>query len=195
MKEESTADRIVALVSEMRENSSQMRTWRNVALAEECVRLLRALDAPEETPLGKALACEAIVEQLPLYDVPRRTLAILRYELELLQQSDEPSDYPTVASVTDSIRKMEDYIDTERVSDEQFRERYHRHLKADPIERTPLWEEIYCEVQQECDRRLGDTPRGMGFCFAHWSVMAAVLAERGVGWRSPAVLNPRVRFD
>jgi len=195
MKEESTADRIVALVSEMRENSSQMRTWRNVALAEECVALIRQLDTPEDTPLVKAQVLDVIVGHLPLYDVPRRVLAILRYERQLLRQTGETAEHPTLESVAADIRKFEDYVDTEHVSDEVLRERYQRHLKADPIERTPLWEEIYCEVQQECDRRLGDTPRGMGFCFAHWSVMAAVLAERGVEWRSPAVLNPRVRFD
>jgi len=190
-----TVERIVALVDKMRENSSEMRSWRNVPIAAECVDLLRQLDDPEETPLGKAMALEAIVRELPEYDVPRRVLSILRYEQELLQQSDEVAEYPTLESVAEAIRKIEDYIDTDRVGDEEFRQRYQRHLKSDPIERTPLWEEIYCEVQQECDRRLGDTPRGMGFCFAHWSVMAAVLAERGVEWRSPAVLNPRVRFD
>ena len=90
---------------------------------------------------------------------------------------------------------MEDYIDTEHVSDEEFRERYHRHLKADPIERTPLWEEIYSEVEEECDRRLGDTRRGMGFWFAYWSTLATVLSEHGIQWHSPSEMNPRVMFD
>lgn len=190
-----TVERIVALVDKMRENSSEMRSWRNVPIAAECVDLLRQLDDPEETPLGKAMALEAIVRELPEYDVPRRVLSILRYEQELLQQSDEVAEYPTLESVAEAIRKMEDYIDTDRVGDEEFRQRYQRHLKADPIERTPQWEELYYEVEQECDRRLGDTPRGMGFCFAHWSTLAAVLAERGIEWRSPSVMNPRVMFD
>lgn len=195
MKEETTADRIVALVGEMQKNSSEMRMWRNVPMAEECAELMRQLDTPEDTPLIKAKVCDLIVGHMPLYDVPRRVLAILRYEQQLLLQTDEATDHPTLESVAEAISRLEDYIDTEHVSDEEFGERWQRHLKADPIERTPLWEDAYLEVQEECDRRLGDTPRGMGFCFAHWSVMSAVLAERGIEWRSPAVMNPRVMFD
>ena len=78
---------------------------------------------------------------------------------------------------------------------EEFIERHHRRLKFDPVERTPRWEEAYYEAERECDRRLGDTPRGMGFCFSHWSIFRQVLAERGIHWRTPSELNPRVMFD
>jgi hypothetical protein len=195
MKTPSTADLIVDLVAQMRENSKEMYSWRNVALATECVKLLRQLDTPEDTPLVKARVCGVIVEQLPIYDVPRHVIDILRYQREQLLLSDEPDASPLLEEVDNDIRKMEDYIDTAHVSDSEFRERYGRHLKSDPIERTPLWEELYCEVQRECDRRLGDTPRGMGFCHAYWYTLSAVLAERGIQWRSPAVMNPRVMFD
>ena len=77
----------------------------------------------------------------------------------------------------------------------EFIERYQRHLKFDPVERTPQWEAMYYEVERECDRRLGDTPRGMGFCFAYWSTLRQVLHERGIDWRSPSEMNPRVMFD
>ncbi|MBO4801314.1 MAG: hypothetical protein J5545_05550 [Bacteroidaceae bacterium] len=188
---------LIANVDKMRENTQEMRMWKNIPLAKECVQLLRDLDDPEETPMGKALACEAIIAQLPEYDVPRLVLSILRYKLELIQQSDEqdPERYPTAEEVQTEIQRLEDYIDTEHVGDEEFRERYHRHLKSAPIERTPLWEENYYEVEQECDRRLGDTPRGMGFCFAYWPTLRSVLAERGILWQSPHELNPHVMFD
>lgn len=196
-KKKSPAERIVALVDEMRENSSEMRMWKNIPLAEECLRLLRALDDPNETPLGKAMACNAICEQLPEYDVPRFVLGILRYERELLAQAGDEADGngPTLGEVDADIRRLSDYVDTEHVSTEEFIERHHRMLKFDPVERTPRWEEAYYEAEQECDRRLGDTPRGMGFCFSHWSIFRQVLAERGIHWRTPSELNPRVMFD
>ena len=189
--------RIIGNVNQMRENSQDMRMWKNIPLAKECVQLLKDVDDPEETPMGKALACEAVIEQLPEYDVPRFVLSILRYKLELVQQSDEhdPERYPTAEEVQEEIQRLEDYIDTDHVSDAAFRERYHRHLKADPVERTPQWEENYYEVEKECDRRLGDTPRGMGFCFSYWSTLRQVLAERGINWKSPSQLNPGVMFD
>ena len=197
MNNKEKVNRIVANVEQMRKNSEEMRMWKNIPLAKECIELLKAIDDPEETPMGKALACGAVIEQLPEYDVPRLTLSILRYKLELVQQSDEqdPESYPTAEDVQTDIQRLEDYIDTEHVSDENFRKRYHRHLKSAPIERTPLWEDIYYEVERECDRRLGDEPRGMGFCFGYWSTLRQVLSERGILWQSPSELNPKVMFD
>lgn len=196
-KNEDRTKRIIENVDQMRKNSQDMRMWKNIPLAKECVELLKAIDDPEETPMGKALACEAIIAQLPEYDVPRLVLSILRYMLELVQQSDEqdPERYPTAEDVQADIQRLNDYTDTEHVSDEVFRQRYHRHLKSAPIERTPLWEDIYYEVERECDRRLGDEPRGMGFCFGYWSTLRQVLSERGVLWQSPSELNPGVLFD
>lgn len=197
MSNKKRVERLIKNVEQMRENSQEMRMWRNIPLAQECVRLLKAIDDPEETPMGKALACEAIIQQLPEYDVSRLVLSILRYKLQLVKESDEHDTerYPTEEEVVNDIQRLSDYIDTEHVSDEWFQKLYHRHLKADPIERTPEWEENYYEVEQECDRRLGDTPRGMGFCFGYWSTLREVLAERGIRWHSPSELNPRVRFD
>ena len=40
-----------------------------------------------------------------------------------------------------------------------------------------------------------DEPRGMGFCFNYWSAKRAALARRGIQWRSPSAMNPRVMFD
>ena len=196
MKKTTPAERIVSLVDVMRSNSSEHGMWKNLPLAKECMQLLRDLDDPDETPMGKALACEAICEQLSEYDIPRFMLDILHYEREQLEQSTEEDDnYPTTEDVDQKIRRLTDYIDTEHVSVAEFRKRYQRHLMFDPIERTPQWEEIYYEVERECDRRLGDTPRGMGFCFAYWMTLHQVLAERGIQWRSPSVLNPGVMFD
>lgn len=194
MKNENIAERIVALVGDMRTNSEDSRMWKNIPLAKECLQLLRDLDDPDETPMGKALACNAICEQLPEYDVPRFVLEILRFERQLVEQA-VGEEGLTLEEVDDEIGRLSDYIDTDNVSNQTFMERYHRHLDFDPVERTPRWEELYCEVEQECDRRLGDMPRGMGFCFAHWSTMREVLTEHGIQWRSPGAMNPHVMFD
>lgn len=199
MDNKKRAEKIIKNVELMRENSQEMRMWKNIPLAKECVQLLKDIDDPEETPMGKALACEAIIQQLPEYDVPRLVLSILHYKLQLVKESEEydPERYPTEEEVVNEIQRLSDYIDTEHVSSEWFRKLYHRHLQSDPIERTPEWENNYYEVEKECDRRLGlgDTPRGMGFCFDYWSTLRQVLAERGIKWHSPSELNPKVMFD
>ena len=196
MSDEQKAERVVSLIDEMRENSQEMNQWKNVALARECHELLQSI-SDRDASAGMALALSAIVEQLPEYDMPRYVLTLLRYERELLQAAGEQAagSYPTIADVEAHIRRLEDYIDTEHTSVSEFMEKYGRHLKFDPVERTPEWEALYLEVQQECDRRLGDTPRGMGFCFGFWSTLREVLAERGIEWHLPSELNPRVMFD
>ena len=182
----------------MRENAEDMREWRNLPLADEFMQLLRGIDDAEEQGIGQVRAIEAMVGYLPEYDVPRRVLAIRRYEQEQLALSSEDdlkNDPYLAEELSEHIRKLEDYIDTEHVSDSEFREKYGRHLKSDPVERTFEWEENFYDVEQETDRRLGDTPRGMGFCFAYWAELRNVLAERGIEWQSPHELNPRVMFD
>ena len=193
-----TVERLLAIVNEMRENAQDMRSYRNLPLADEFMELLKSIDDPEEEGIGKVHAIEAIVDYLSEYDVPRRMLAIRRYELEQLAlcTADDLKNEPHLAEeLAYNIRKLEDYIDTQHVGTEDFRKKYNRHLKFDPIERTPEWEDIYYNVEQECDRRLGDTPRGMGFCFSYWAELRNVLAERGIEWHSPHELNPRVMFD
>lgn len=194
---EKKVERIAKLYQQMRKNSEDMRMWKNLPLAKECVGLLREIDDPKESAMDKAMGCVRVAEQLPEFDVPRMVLGILRYALELIEHSGEDGkeDYPTAQEVSADIRLLEDYIDVEHVSYTTFMERYNRHLHFDPIMRNPAWEESYYEVEQECDRRLGDMPRGMGFCFAYWSTLADVLAEHGVEWHSPSQLNPRVMFD
>ncbi|MBP5540546.1 MAG: hypothetical protein J6X88_02745 [Bacteroidales bacterium] len=192
-----TADKIIALVDEMRENSQVQRFWKNVPLAKECIRLLHDLDDPEEDSQGKAMVCNAICEQLPEYDMPRFVLDILHYERELLVEAEKDGcgDPEALEAVDFDIQRLNDYIDIRHVDAREFQKRYDRMLDFDPVERTPEWEKLYCEVEEECDRRLGDAPRGMGFCFAYWSVRREVLAKHGIQWQSPAAMNPHVMFD
>ena len=161
----SKADRIVALVGKMRKNSENQEMHLNLPLAEKAMKLLEALDDPEEGPLGKAYACNAIIEQLPEYDVPRFVLGILRRELAWLEESTEKSDWLHPEDVKNEIAKFEDYINPDAISMQEFCKKYSRHLLFDPVERTPLWEEIYYDVEVECFRHLKGAPRGMGFCF------------------------------
>jgi len=189
------ADRIISLVDRMRNNSQEMLFWKNMPLAREAFSLLESLDDPAESPLDKALACEAIVSELSEYDIPRFTLGILRRELSWLNESEEQSDSLTADDVRAHISRLEDWISPERIGNREFMRKYGRHLASDPVERSPLWEELYVEVEEECDRQLGDVPRGMGFCFSYWSTKRAVLAKKGVEWKDPHIMNPGVMFD
>ena len=189
------AKKIIKKVELMRHNSQEHETYRNLPLAKECMLLLENLDDPEEGPLGKAYACNAILEQLSEYDTPRFCMEILQREKQWVEESEEKSDWLTPESIDSDILRLEDYIDTEGISMQDFCKKHGKHLLFDPVERTPQWEEIYLEVEKECFRRLKGTHRGMGFCFGYWAVKRAVLAKYGIEWKSPQFMNPRVMFD
>ena len=70
-----------------------------------------------------------------------------------------------------------------------------RRLKYDPVEWTARWEEVIDEADRTAEEALADMPRGMGFCHAFWHERAEALADLGVEWRSPSMMNPVVLFD
>ena len=191
---EKLVEQILANVDVMRKNAEEMRIWKNLPLAKETFELIKQV-GDDEGPLGRAMGCEMVVDKLSEYDAPRFTLQMLRYELEQLQMSEEKSNNLTEEDVLDHIAELERFIDTENVSYEDYRKRSSRHLDFDEIERTPLWEKINYQVEAETDKLLGDEPRGMGFCFGYWSAKRGVLAKRGIEWRDPHQMNPRVLFD
>ena len=189
------AKKIIKKVELMRHNSQEHENYRNLPLAKECMLLLESLDDPEEGPLGKAYACNAILEQLSEYDTPRFCMEILQREKQWVEESEEKSDWLTPESIDSDILRLEDYIDTEGISMQDFCKKHGKHLLFDLVERTPQWEEIYLEVEKECFRQLKGTHRGMGFCFGYWAVKRAVLAKYGIEWKSPQFMNTRVMFD
>ena len=188
-------EKIVALVEQMRRHAQDQEIHKNVPRAKEALALLEKLDDPEEGPLGKAYACNAILEQLSEYDTPRFTLEILRRELAWLRESEEESDGLPAEDVEADIARLEAYIDPDGLSMDAFCQEYGRHLRFDPVERTARWEDLYFEVEEECSRRLKGVPRGMGFCFPYWAAKRDVLRKYGIDWKSPHMMNPRVIFD
>ncbi len=62
--------------------------------------------------------------------------------------------------------------------------------RYDPVEIT----EEYLSVIDEVEALIAENSR-VGICHEYWSLKADYLAERGIRWRSPALLNPGVLFD
>ena len=194
-KKQTYGERIIDIVDQMKVNGEEMRIWANIPLAKEVLELIRTLPEEEgESALGKAYALNAVMEKLSEYDTPRLALEILHEELTQLQASDEKSDWLTEEDIKADIARLLDYINLD-IPTGEFIRRYNRHLKFDPVERTPEWEENIYEAQKEADAAMGDFPRGMGFCHGFWPALKAALAKRGIAWQTPHELNPRVMFD
>ena len=69
-----------------------------------------------------------------------------------------------------------------------------RNLKSDPVEMSEEYLAVIDEVERKIDANMKNKG-GMGSCFEFWSLKQEYLAEKGINWTSPALLNPRVMFD
>ena len=68
-----------------------------------------------------------------------------------------------------------------------------RSFKNDPVEMNEAYLAVIDEVEERIDKNR--TIFGMGACFEIWNLKSQYLAEKGIMWSSPAILNPRVMFD
>ena len=170
--------------------------WKNLRLVPEAAERLRAMPMEGDTSANNQIeVISLMLECVDELSIPRQVLDIRRYQLSLyglLPEGEEP--LVPRAEVEQDIQRLEDYIDLS-LPTTIWRERYHRHLNFDTVERTEEWEKVIYEAEKETAKRLGDTPRGMGFCFGYWSTLGAVMAEYGIEWCPPSVMNPGVMFD
>ena len=68
-------------------------------------------------------------------------------------------------------------------------------LEYDPVEDSEAYLSVIDDVERRLFEELKDEPRHMGSCFRYWSAKRELLAEYGIEWRSPGMMNPRVMFD
>ncbi len=173
----------------MVKNADAGEYWRNIGLGHIAFDMMGKLPdtvpGEFETPSEKAGILSMMLDQMDELLSPRLCIAI-RQEIERLNPGDGDNGR--------ELALLRDFID-ESLPMEDFCKKYSRRLLFDPVERTQEYEEAILEVEAECNAALEDTPRGMGFCFAYWSEKRRILAEHGIQWRSPAIMNPHVLFD
>lgn len=196
-------EKLIELCETIDKNASEMETFRNIPLAKEALELIKEMPdyyEDELSPYIKASLLEEIVSRTDELWHPRLTLEIRRYQLEKLSYLTEEDykniddDYPVKAEdVAYEISRLEDYINPE-ISMEEFCRKYNKMLKFDEVERSSRWEEVIYEAQKAAYEEVGKN-FGMGYCFGFWSALSSELAKRGVIWKSPSAMNPRVHFD
>ena len=127
---------------------------------------------------------------------PRLLLQLKLTELETVKRAEaiEKEEFSVKKPLLEEIEQLKANIqaaDEGRFSDIKTG----RMLKSDPIEWTTEYENVIDDVNKEVYANLKNTPRGMGFCFGYWAEKRTALAKRGIEWKSPNIMNPRVLFD
>ena len=79
----------------------------------------------------------------------------------------------------------------EQINDRVMKRR--RSLKHDPVEMSEEYLAVIDEVEEKIDQNR--TLWGMGSCHEIWNLKYQYLLEKGICWKSPSILNPKVMFD
>jgi hypothetical protein len=66
----------------------------------------------------------------------------------------------------------------------------------DPNENEPELQAIFRAAEKQTDEELKGEPRELGFIHRYWNTKKRILKEKhNLYWRTPAEMNPNVRFD
>ena len=95
----------------------------------------------------------------------------------------------------EDLKPMMEKVLSHAVVESLFKERMtvRRSLKHDPVEMTKEYLDVIDEVEEKIEKNR--TLYGMGSCHEVWMLKSEYLMEKGIKWKSPAWLNPRVMFD
>ena len=205
-----TMDHAGDLVSRMNENNDEGMLWKNIPLMRELIHEFKDV-APFRSdninPAYKAhyIACCIENGYIDKRETPRlfHSLCELYRLYRDFESSEDYDDYLRENMDKYYFRQVDRWIyDLAMIVSDPEWEYAIRcwnglggMLKVDPVQATSKWEAVIYEVEKEVDEQLKDEPRGMGFCFGYWSAKRAALARRGIEWRSPSAMNPRVMFD
>lgn len=167
---------------------NEFQPWKNIPMAREALHLLKDRRKCRTAAQAKAF-CKKVLsnELISPTDTPRLYLSYLDYYHRLLGSAYYKGE------LTDRLLNAidPDYSDEEFLADlEECHQRRH-----DPVQRTPQWEEIIYDVERECEARLQGVKRQRGYCHKYWSVKKEILAQYGIDWKSPARMNPHIKFD
>lgn len=201
---------LAELVSQIESNNDKGEFWRNIPLVREFIHELKDVAPFRSDAINPAYKAHYIQRLLSSGSVVRTETPRLYHSLSELYRL--YIDYKVLADYDEFLNKNFDEYFFRDVdiwiynfswivnypSSDTGKECWNtmcRMLKADPVQMSPEWEEVIYDVEREVDEKLKDETRGMGFCFGYWSAKRAALEKRGIQWRSPASMNPRVMFD
>ena len=198
------------LIDQMNRNNKDGNIWRNIPLVREFIHELKDVAPFRSENINPVYKAHYIASMLENDYIDKRETPRLFQSLcelyRLYRDFEDPSDFDDYLQEhfdKNYFRQVDKWIYSFAmiVRDPQWEHALQcwnglgGMLKVDPVQATTEWEEVIYEVETEVDEQLKDEPRGMGFCHIYWSTKRAALARRGIEWRSPSAMNPRVMFD
>ena len=207
---DSESHEIIDLYDKMKANRDEGNIWKNIPLAQRFLHILKDLSPERDEDINPALRAwfiEIILkgDYISVQETPRLYQSYCEYYRLCLHYKCEADYNEELRKDMDKyyFRTVDSYIEKLSwiVGDKMGKygldcwNSLGGSLKVDPIQASAEWEDVIYDVEKEVDEQLKGEPRGMGFCFMYWSAKRAALAKRGIEWKSPNAMNPRVMFD
>lgn len=169
--------------------------WKNTPYLKEIIEHARILSADNDRAMLIYNVCAKADDYC--YNHPRIKVELMRIQTKMLPLLTD-ADFDTESESKRITTEIEKYIhnidaaDSNRLSDIiQI-----GYTKCDPVEWTQRYEDCIDRAEEIADSILEGQRRGMGFCHIYWNTIAEVLHKHfGIEWRSPALMNPKTRFD
>jgi len=126
------------------------------------------------------------------YDETRKHLNLKPNDelISILLEHDEDQWHPEVFDIVRLILKERRVTPGIQTEPEQF--------KTDPIEKDPVFKEIFESIDKDVEESLKDHPlKGrIGYCHIFWEKKKKMLWKKyRIDWQTPAEMNPGTLFD
>lgn len=199
-------DTLTELIDVIRQNANDNESWKNIPLAREIMHLLKdctPLRDEEIDPTVRMLAVSTLADEdlLSPRNTPRLFLSFYQYfevcnELKTDQDAIQKGLKQFYNKLYKNLFEFSWTVDP-GMTEDLYRRLFVKKqtLRFDFMQLSPEWEKEIYDIEKETSEKLGDHRRGRGFCHSYWSEKAEIAEKHGLHWRSPRVMNPKVRFD
>ena len=204
--EEGAYERMTELIDTMHLNTEAQESWKNIPLAREIMHLVKdctPLRDEEIDPSVRMLIVSTLADDdlLSPKDTPRLFLSFYQYfeicnELKTDQDAVQRGLKQFANKLYKNLFEFTWTVDPGMTEDLYLRLFAKKgSLRFDFAQLLPEWEKEVYDIESETAKKLGKTQRYRGFCHSYWSTKTEVAEKHGINWRSPRVMNPKVRFD
>lgn len=172
----------------MCKNAENFEDWLNIPLAKEALNLIKTEALEEDREIAMDF-CETMIDEdlVDPWTTPRLALSFIEHYHHL---AGDTSKWEKLAN---DLRVLMDpnVSEAEKISVMK----QHMSLVVDPIQFTQKWEDVYEEVAKEYGEHYKGQKPVRGMVHERWNYKKELLKRHGIDWRTPAVMNPRVRID
>ena len=180
--------------------------WRARSFVNECIELLEDVKFDKDLMMGAEIY-KILGDASSCYLDCATSYICYGHSVSLYLETDYPLEYTTYVArsmiiAINQLPNRDEIIPTDEEIKDTFKEYSDIIIKAkngigyikhDKVEQTKEFQDVYDEVMEEVE--IIASKNNVNIPQYKWMLMADALLKRGIIWKSPQVMNPKVKFD